>query len=76
MSITLKAARVNSGLTQAKFAAELGVTIPTLRAYERGKSFPDVPKLKKIEQLTGVGYDDLIFLDTVPVKPEKERQHS
>ena len=72
MSITLKAARVNSGLTQAKFAEKLGVTIPTLRAYERGESFPDVPKLKKIKELTGVGYDDLIFLDPVPVKPEKE----
>lgn len=71
MSITLKAARVNAGLTQADFAKALGVTIPTIRAYERGESFPDVPKLERIREVTGVGYEDLIFLKSNPVKPEK-----
>ena len=30
--------------------------------YERGKSYPDIPVLRKIEELYGVPYNRLIFL--------------
>lgn len=59
---SLKAARVNAGLTQEESAAELGVTQKTLSAYENGKQFPDVRMIKKIEQLYGISYNNLIFL--------------
>lgn len=72
MSMTLKAARVNAGLTQIQFAEKLGVSEDTVRRYETGKSFPDVAMLERIKAVTGVGYDDLIFLKSIPVKPEKE----
>lgn len=62
MAITLKSARVNKGLTQAKAAEIIGVTADTLSNYERGKSYPDVPIIKKIESAYGVSYSDLIFL--------------
>lgn len=62
MAITLKSARVNKGLTQAKAAKLIGVTVDTLSNYERGKSFPDVPIIKKIEEVYGVPYSELIFL--------------
>ena len=62
MMITLKAARVNKNLTQSQAAYFLGVSEATLRNYELGRSFPDALVLKKIEELYGVGYDDLIFL--------------
>ena len=62
MMITLKAARVNKNLTQSQAAYRLGVSEATLRNYEFGRSFPDALVLKKIEELYGVGYDDLIFL--------------
>lgn len=62
MAITLKAARVNSGLTQAEAAQNLGITRITLSAWENGKGFPDVPAIKRIEALYGVEYADLIFL--------------
>lgn len=62
MAITLKSARVNKGLTQAKAAEIIGVTADTLSNYERGKSYPDVPIIKKIEAAYGVSYSDLIFL--------------
>ena len=62
MPITLKSARVNKNLTQAKAAQLIGVTVDTLSNYERGRSFPDIPILKKIEQVYEVSYSDLIFL--------------
>lgn len=63
MAITLKSARVNKGLTQVKAAAKLiGITPDTLSNYERGKSYPDVPIIQKMEQVYGVSYSELIFL--------------
>lgn len=62
MAITLKSARVNKGLTQIKAAKLIGITVDTLSNYERGKSFPDVPIIQKIEEVYGVSYSDLIFL--------------
>jgi transcriptional regulator with XRE-family HTH domain len=60
--ITLKSARVNKNLTQAAAAKLIGVTVDTLSNYERGKSYPDVPIIKKMEEVYGVSYSDLIFL--------------
>lgn len=60
--ITLKAARVNKGLTQKKAAEMLGISEYTLINYEKGKSSPDVHVLKKIEKLYGVPYHKIIFL--------------
>jgi transcriptional regulator with XRE-family HTH domain len=61
MSITLKAARVNQNLTQAKAAKKLGIAVDTLRQYEAGNPFPDVPMIKKIERLYAVSYNDINF---------------
>lgn len=60
--MTLKAARVNAGLTQKKAAEMLGISEYTLINYEKGKSSPDVHVLKKIEILYGVPYHRIIFL--------------
>lgn len=62
MPITLKSARVNKGLTQAQAAKEIGITADTLSNYERGKSYPDVPIIKKIEAVYGVSYSEIKFL--------------
>ncbi len=62
MSITLKSARINKGLTQVEAAKLIGVTKDTLSNYERGKSYPDVPIIKKIEQVYGVTYSEIKFL--------------
>ena len=61
MAITLKSARVNKNLTQAEAAKKLGISTYTLSNYERGKSFPDVPTIKRIEDLYGLPYSELIF---------------
>lgn len=62
MAMTLKAARINKGLTQAQAADKIGVTVDTLSNYERGKSYPDVPIIKRIEEVYETSYCELIFL--------------
>lgn len=59
--LTLKAARVNAGLTQAEAADKIGVSLTTLVNYEKATSFPDVRTLKRIEDAYGVEYRDLQF---------------
>ena len=62
MAITLKALRVNAGLDQRTAAQKIGVTPETLGNWERGKSFPTVPQISKIEELYSVSYSDINFL--------------
>ena len=62
MAITLKAARVNRGLKQTEAAAKLGISPEALARWEKGKSFPTVPQITKIEELYGVSYADINFL--------------
>ena len=51
---------VQSVLPEA--AQKIGVSTDTLGNYERGKSYPDIPILRKIESVYDVPYDRLIFL--------------
>lgn len=62
MPITLKAARMNKGYDQETAARLIGVSSDTLSNYERGKTFPDVQILKKIEKVYDIKYDDINFL--------------
>lgn len=64
MPITLKAARVNVGLTQKKASIALGVSKETVSNWERGLSFPDVENIRKLESTYGINYNELIFLPT------------
>ena len=57
LKITLKAARVSKGLTQKDAAKLIGITVETLANYEKGKTYPDIPILKKIEDT----YDVSLF---------------
>ena len=60
--LTLKAIRVNAGLTQREAASQLGVSVTTLSAWENGTVYPKVPDITKIENLYGVTYADIDFL--------------
>ena len=64
MPVTLKAARVNKAYTQAVAARLIGVTEDTISNWERGKSFPNVPQIHKIEEVYGIPYNEIIFLPT------------
>lgn len=61
MSITLKAARVNSGLTQTEAANSLGISKGTLSNYEQYRTKPDIEMSKRIAALYGCTVDDIIF---------------
>lgn len=65
--MTLKAARVNCNLTQEQAARLIGVSPDTLRKYEHATTFPDVPVIKRIEEVYGVAYSDLIFRTKITV---------
>ena len=62
MKLSLKTAREIKGLTQNEAANLIGVSPDTLRNYEKGKSYPDIPTLKRIEEVYGVTYNQIIFL--------------
>ena len=59
---TLKTAREMKRYTQEEAAKRIGVSVDTLGNYERGKSYPDIPVLRKIEEVYGIPYEQLIFL--------------
>ncbi len=66
LKITLKAARINVGLTMVEAAKHLGISESTLRKYEHGQAFPTVEEIKRIEELYKASYNDFIFsVDTV-----------
>jgi transcriptional regulator with XRE-family HTH domain len=46
----LKMIRKHLGITQAKAAAETGISVATLRKYESGKSFPRIDFIEKLIQ--------------------------
>ena len=62
MKITLKAARVNKGLTQQEVAKAMKKSKNTIVNYESGKSVPDIETGKALANLYGCTVDDLIFL--------------
>jgi DNA-binding XRE family transcriptional regulator len=62
MQLTLKGARANAGLTQAKAAEKIGISKETLGNYENGKTFPNARVIEKMEEVYSVSYNDIIFL--------------
>ena len=59
--ITLKAARVNVGLTQSAVAEKLDISISTVKNWENGKTFPKQPQIEQLCELYKVTYDNLFF---------------
>lgn len=66
--ITLDAARVNAGLTQAAAAEKLGITRSTLQNYETGKTVPDWSMVKRIEEVYKFPADFIFFAAQVRFK--------
>lgn len=55
--ISMKAARINAGLTQLELAKIIGVTRNTVANWETGKTEPSVVQLRKLSELSGVPLD-------------------
>lgn len=62
MLLTLKAARVNKGLTQDDAAKKLGITKGTLVNYEKYRTIPDISIAKRMASLYDLSVESLIFL--------------
>lgn len=62
MGITLRAARVNIGLTQTQAAEKLDVTKATIASYEEYKTSPTIATALRMAQLYNQRLEDLIFL--------------
>ena len=67
VKITLKAARVNAGLTQKDVAERLGISNKTLCSWENGITTPNVHQVQSLCDLYGVSYDNLNFLPEYPL---------
>ena len=61
MRISMKAMRVNKGLTQEQLAKQLGVTKATVMNWEQGNSVMDAPTLLTLCSIYGCGVDDIIL---------------
>ena len=59
--ITLKAARVNAGLTQLAVAKKLDISVATLKNWESAKTFPKQPHIEALCELYGVSYNNIFF---------------
>ena len=62
MKITMKAARVNAGLTQAEVCEKLGINKGTLINYEKYRTIPDISIAKAMASVYGLTVNDIIFL--------------
>lgn len=63
MQISIKAARVNAGLTQKDAAERLGVTPLSLNRWENGKVIPNFAIVRKMAELYEIPLDNLYLSD-------------
>ena len=66
LKISLRAARVNAGLTQEQAADKIGIARQTLVNYETGKTFPDIKTLRRIADVYGIDKDRISFFTDEP----------
>lgn len=58
---TIKEARENLGITQAKMAEYLGISRPTYAAYEMNPGRLTIAQAKRVCYVLGIPYDDIFF---------------
>lgn len=63
MKISLRALRVNAGLTLKEVSKKLNISTETLRSYENQKTYPDLRKMSQLLALYNVKYGDVVFSD-------------
>ena len=61
---TLKALRINAGLTQKEVAEKLNRSEKTIGKWEKGTTFPKPMEIDAICELYNVSYDNINFLPT------------
>lgn len=61
MQITLKAARVNAGLTQKELAKKIGRNESTIVNWETGRTKINLPDFKELCKILKVKEDNIFF---------------
>ena len=61
MAITIKAARVNAGLTQIEAAKELGISKNTIISYESYTTCPDIQTAQEMARLFNMSVNDILW---------------
>lgn len=72
LKISIRAARVNAGLSQKDAAGHLGVSNKTIASWEKGATFPTLDKIPEICELYGLSYDNLNFLPNDSLKAKNQ----
>ena len=70
VKISLRAARVNAGLSQKEVASSLGISNKTLSSWENGDTFPSAKKIESLCELYDLSYDAINFLPKKFAKSE------
>lgn len=60
--MSLKAARVNIGLSQKQVAEKINVNPKTVWSWENGITYPNPVQIQALCDLYHMSYDDIIFL--------------
>lgn len=76
MGITLKAARVNAGLTQEEAAKLIGVNVSSICKWESYSAFPSTRKLPLILDAYKTDYGSIDFLPKIMLKAEFESEEN
>ena len=59
--VTLEAARRNKKYTQEKAANLIGVSVSTIKNWEKGRTQPTQKKIEKLCEVYEVSYDTIFF---------------
>lgn len=59
--MTLKAIRINLGWSLEEAAEQYGVSVDTIRNYEKFKTYPTAPVITKILTASKMKFEDIIF---------------
>ena len=68
MQLSLRATRVNAGLTLKEASEKLGISTVTLRSYEYYKTVPNIGIINKMLKLYEVKIDDISFVPKIKLK--------
>ena len=59
---SLKAIRVNAGLTMKEASERIGISVVTLRNYEKYKTVPNIRIIQKMLEIYKVTIDEINFI--------------
>jgi putative transcriptional regulator len=57
--VSIRALRIDRGMTQAELAKALNVTKKTVGSWEQGKTCPRLDKIEAICEVLGASYDSI-----------------